>query len=61
MGSRIRERDKKNAEYYVGDYYLKSRSCLNWVVFEVLESKYLTRLKEKNEKRKKQDWLGLIS
>ena len=23
IGSRIQERDKKNAEYYVGDYFLK--------------------------------------
>ena len=23
IGSRIKERDKKNAEYYVGDYFLK--------------------------------------
>ena len=28
IGSRIRERDKKNAEYYVGDYYSKKEISL---------------------------------
>ena len=30
IGSRIRERDKKNEEYYVGDYYLKFKCLINF-------------------------------
>ena len=36
IGSRIRERDKKNAEYYVGDYCLNRRVFLNGELFAEL-------------------------